>query len=474
MQRVWNKTNLVRLVCAVLLFIVSYSAVYLWHAMPVATGFSAKMMCSQVFLANRHPESVTRNELAKFPLYFTSVKIDPQTQTAEASILGFASQNAVFREGFGCALANQKSDLYFMGQSFSLKPRKQMETRELAWPMGEAVEAPPEGVDTIRLMGAIQEVFEPNGTDPYVLKKSSAVVVVYDGKIIAEKYAPGITPQTRHISWSIAKSLTNAMLGVVVKHKKLDVHWPVPIPQWQDDDRKHITIANLLRMDTGLHWMESYGGLSSVNTMIFKEADMGHYAMQFPLNEKPGETFKYSSGTTAILSSVIREAVGDGSYHDFAYEELFDKIGMHSLVMEVDESGTFVGSSYAFATARDYARFGLLYYQDGMWNGERILPEGWVTFSTTPSQSSQGRYGAKFWLNAGGNQKHPSGYNFPSLPRDTYAAIGLGGQYILVIPSKKLIVVRLAHEIDELRRDGDQNMLGMDTFVRNIIATLPS
>lgn len=473
MNKLWNRSNLIRLASLVFLFVASYAVIYVWNVMPLATGHSAKMMCSHVFLSERHPDSIKKNELAKFPFNYTSIEVDHQDRSAQASLFGFATQKASFKEGFGCSLVNPELSLTFLGQTYNLKPRQNKNGKDQLWPLGEKAGKPPVGLNVTHLMEAIQEVFEPNGDDPHVLRKSSAVIVVYDGQLIAEKYAHGVTSETRHISWSIAKSLTNAIVGLLVYKKDLKVTDKVPIDEWQKDERRNISYENLLCMDTGLDWLESYTGPSAVNTMMFRVADMGNYAMRFPLKDKPGENFMYSSGTTAILSSLIREHIKDENYHDFIYENLFDKIGMSSLVFETDPVGTYVGSSYAFATARDYARFGLLYYQDGMWNGERVLPEGWVDFSTTPTKSSEGRYGAKFWLNAGGNKKHPSGYNFPSLPRDTYAAIGLGGQYIIVVPSKKLVVVRMAFEFDELSRNGDQNMLGMDAFVKKIIETLP-
>jgi len=177
--------------------------------------------------------------------------------------------------------------------------------------------------------------------------------------------------------------------------------------------------------------------------MLFKKGDMGNFAAGMRMKDEPGKVFYYTSGNSNILSRVIRTVVGDSSYQLFPYRELFQPLGMYSAVLEADASGTFVGSSYMFANARDWARFGLLYANDGIWNGQRILPEGWVSASIKPAPAApQGEYGYQFWLNAG-QPGNPANRKFPGLPADLYYADGYEGQYVFIIPSKKLVVVRL-------------------------------
>jgi CubicO group peptidase (beta-lactamase class C family) len=177
--------------------------------------------------------------------------------------------------------------------------------------------------------------------------------------------------------------------------------------------------------------------------MFIKSDDKGGYAMSRKLAHKPGTFFQYSSGSTNIISKIIRLTVGDSLYHRLPHEKLFYKIGMTRAIMEPDASGTFVASSYSFASARDWARFGLLYLNDGVWNGERILPEGWVKYSVTPAPAAGlGRYGAHWWLNAG-EAGDPSRRKYPALPADTYWADGFEEQYVMVIPSRHLVIVRL-------------------------------
>ena len=182
---------------------------------------------------------------------------------------------------------------------------------------------------------------------------------------------------------------------------------------------------------------------SPATRMLYQEDDLPRYAMTFKLNEKPGEHFKYSSGTSNILSGIIREKTGTG-YYNFVYEKLLHKIGMNSAVMEPDAGGTFVGSSYCFASARDWARFGLLYLHDGVVNGERILPEGWVKYTATPASGAlKGEYGAQFWLNAG-QPGNPTNRTYPGVPTDCFYAEGYQGQQVFIIPSYDVVIVRLS------------------------------
>ncbi len=208
-------------------------------------------------------------------------------------------------------------------------------------------------------------------------------------------------------------------------------------------------------MTSGLWWWEFYGAPGDCTNMLFQEKSMGEYAATASLRHTPGKVFNYSSGTANILSFILRRAVGDEGYYRWPYEQLFYRIGMYNTVLEADADGTFVGSSYCYATARDWARFGLLYLHNGRWNGEAILPEGWVSFTR------QGQdYGAMWWLNRG----MPSHRRHPGLPADCYSCEGYEGQYIWVIPSKDLVVVRLACETGQ--------RLDPDAFLPSLIAAV--
>jgi CubicO group peptidase (beta-lactamase class C family) len=270
------------------------------------------------------------------------------------------------------------------------------------------------------------------------------VVVVYKGQIIAEKYAEGFDPFTPQIGWSMSKSITNAMVGVMVKKRGFDIFAPAPIPEWKssNDPRAKITTDQLLRMSSGLYWDENYSRESSATKMLYKSSDMGLYASSFDLDEEPDSAWYYSSGTSNILSRILRRELGE-DYLEWPHKEIFSKLGVGSVVFEVDASNAYVGSSYIWASPRDWARLGLLYLNDGVWNGERILPEGWVDYSRTPTPKSEMlQYGAAFWLNAG-DRENPTDRRLPDCPRDIYSMNGYEGQRVFILPTQDMIVVRL-------------------------------
>lgn len=290
----------------------------------------------------------------------------------------------------------------------------------------------PSGIDLQQLNMAMEQAFVD--TIPY--KGTFAVMVTYKGQPVAERYAEGFGPENLFLSWSMAKSFTNALTGIMVKEGKLELDAPADIEEWQQDERRHITIRHLMQMNSGLEWNEDYGNSSDVNNMLHKEGDMAKFAWSNPLEYRPGSVFEYASGSTNIVSSLMRKAIGnDADYLAFPREKLFNRIGMRSATFEVDASGTFVGSSYLYASLRDYTRFGLLYLNNGNWLGEQILPDDWVEYTTTAANGSDGNYGAFFWLNKTGKE-------YPDVPRDMFCCRGHDGQFIYIIPSKELVIVR--------------------------------
>jgi len=325
------------------------------------------------------------------------------------------------------------------------------------------------GIDAKRLPAALDEAFsEPGLENP---RKTRAVVVVYDGQLIAERYAPGFNKDMPLMGWSMSKSVTNALVGILVRQGRLDVTKPAPVPEWQKegDPRKSITLDQLLRMSSGLEFVEKYAPLYDATEMLYGSYDFGAYAADKPLETEPDGKWYYSSGTANIVARIVRHTVERNYryYYNFIFEELFEKIGMYSAVMEPDSSGTFVGSSYTMATPRDWARFGLLYFQDGVWRGERVLPDGWVKYSTTPTpKAPMGQYGRLFWLNAG-SPDDPNRRLWPSAPRDAFAAQGFQEQKLIIIPSRKLILVRLGATTDREAWD-------TDAFIKSILDCLPS
>jgi CubicO group peptidase (beta-lactamase class C family) len=304
-------------------------------------------------------------------------------------------------------------------------------------------------VDLAAVDRAVDAVFaEDPQAAPAALKRTRAVIVLVGGRIVAERYAPGISKDTRLISWSMAKSFTNALVGILSGQGRLDLMKPAPVPEWADpaDPRHGITIDMLLRMDSGLAFFENYTKepISDVNRMLLLSPDFAAYAARKPLAATPGSLWNYSSGSTNIVTRILRASIGDDpTYWAFPRAALFGPLGMRSAEFGVDATGSFVGSSYIYATARDFARFGLLCLQDGIWEGKRILPEGWMRYATTPTAPApKGQYGASFWLNAG-TPGRPSDRSYPDMPTDLYYADGFDGENIFVCPSLDLVAVRL-------------------------------
>lgn len=453
-----------RIFQVLLIIILGYGIYYLWQALPIISGYAAKDVCSCVMLGGRDPQDVIRQEIGKGFLSLASVAMDMTDSSATASVFGLARRKAIYRKGLGCTLVVEITEQELRNQKHRLPTTPQVNQDTIFWPDGNQLPLTiPAGIQTDKIARALMYAFEEPG--PEKLRRTRAIIIVYNGQLIAERYASGFTYNSRQLGWSMTKSITNAMVGILVKQGKLKLNATAPLPGWNTDERNKITLNDLMHMSSGLDWVENYAGPSSATNMLFKKKDAGLYAANAGVANPPGEVFYYSSGTTNIISRIVREAVGDENYYRFPYEEIFYRTAMLSMTLEPDPGGTFVGSSFSFATARDWARFGLLYLNDGVWNGERILPEGWVKYSTTPAAGAKmGEYGAQFWLNAGepGNPAHRV---LPDVPADTYWASGFEGQNVFIIPSKKLVVAKLSLT----QGDGLDN----NKFLAEVISALP-
>lgn len=448
---------------AIFLGALSYGVYYASQAFPIVTGYGAKNLCSCAYLSGRTEQSVLDNELSAFPLSIGTFELHPEDSSATASVFGFAKHKAIYRKGLGCTLLNEISEEELRNQKFNL-PKPLGNQDDIAWPMGNLTR------DTILpdvnyelLNKTIEDAFaEPGETKN---RRTRAILVLYDGQIIAEKYADGFDKNTRQLGWSMAKSVTNSLIGILVRDGKLSLNDAAPFAEWKNDNRANLTINNLMQMSSGLKWEENYSKPSDATNMLFKTKDAGLFASHATLTREPGKVFQYSSGTSNMLAWIVRNAVGDSAYYTFPTERLFKKTGMHSMILEPDAGGTYVGSSYAFATARDWARFGLLYLNDGMFNGDRILPEGWSEYSSTPCEGADmGQYGAQFWLNAG-SKTDVVKRMYPDVPADLFWADGYEGQNVFILPSKDLVVVKLSQS--------SGNYLDDNKFLADIIKALP-
>jgi hypothetical protein len=420
----------------------------------VATGYGAKCMASGIFVAGREALNIQENDLDYSIVKYTRSIIDYQEKSVTTTIWGLASQKAIYRDGLGCCLTTDE-DRNYTKPTHSPANFKTANSWKMAWPEGEGIGDTifPE-LDLTQLKNAINKAFDKRGIK---IQRTAAVVVIYKGRLVAEQYwrDQSIQPETKLWGWSMNKSIINALIGVMVKKGKLSLDASAPIEEWLNDQRKDITLNDLMHMSSGLSWNEDYGAISDVTTMLYRKRDVFKYARDFPLEKQPNSEWKYSSGTTNILSGIVRKTLkNDQLYLDLPYTEIFNKIGMHSMVFETDASGNYVGSSYGYATARDWAKFGQLYLQDGVWKGDSILPRDWVTYSATPAGTAKGIYGAQFWLNRSGE--------LPDAPTDMFSCKGHRGQRIFIVPSSHLVVVRLGFAEDHFNHN---------TFIGSILGS---
>lgn len=309
------------------------------------------------------------------------------------------------------------------------------------WPRGELDPR----VDSAALDALLDHAFAQ--PEPDDLDRTHAVVVVQRGEIVAERYAEGVDPDDTFRSWSMAKSITNALVGILVREGRLDITQPIRISEWASDDpRSRITVDQMLRMVDGLRFREAEhlgGGAvryyaaeeSDVIPMLFGDGrrDVAGFAATLPKLAEPEARWNYNSGASNLLARLVSESVGGGAdaMRDFMQHELFGPLGMRTASPVFDEAGNFVGSAHCPCSARDFARFGLLFLRDGVWEGRRILPEGWVDYCRTPSPQSDGLYGAHFWVIPG------------SL--GSFECHGAFGQRITIVPKLDLVSVRVGH-----------------------------
>ncbi|MBR4352642.1 MAG: serine hydrolase [Bacteroidales bacterium] len=419
-----KKKTILRILLAVLLAAILGGCVYLNSLMPIITGYAAKNLASDVFVSGREPADVEALDLNFSFIKFTRNKVDFENHTVTSRFLWSKSQ-ALYREGYGVTLLRGKNALA------RLQAQKYPDVVNIP---GPETLLPGDSALTARLAPIAKALVDDqayNGT-PF------AFIVVHQDGVVAERYREGITADTRLLSWSMGKSFTNALVGIMAGDGLVDIHAPMDIPEWQGDGRAAITLSDLMQMQSGLEWNENYGTRSDVNLMLHREEDMGLFALSKPLMAKPGTHWYYSSGSTNIIVRYLRgRFASEEEFLQYIHERLFDPLGIDNPCFEPDMSGTPVGSSYLYATARDFARLGHMYLHDGCVGDERLLPEHWVEYTTTPASDSKGGYGACFWLNRS--------KTYPSAPEDMYSCQGHDGQMIFIIPSKELVVVVLGY-----------------------------
>jgi len=397
----------------------------------VVTGFSSKNVASGVFLAHRTQESIEKGDNDIPSIDMAKNTINHNEKSVSSTVFGLKKRTAVFREGLGAVLLvdGVKKD--------TLKyeiPKRDFTKINKSYPYGDLPQK-----DTVLaevnyelVEKAVADAFDKQGE---AVKKTRSVLVLYKDHIIAEKYAEGFDVNTPMLGWSMTKSITATIYGILQKQGKININQSHLFKEWENDKRANITLSDLLHMNSGLEWDENYSELSGVTRMLFLDKDMSQRQRQKPAKYAPDTHWNYSSGTTNLLSGWLRtQFKTHQEYLDFWYTALLDKIGMHSALVETDLAGNYVGSSYGWATTRDWAKFGTLNLHYGNWDGAQIVDSTWVNYIKTPTNTSNGRYGAHFWLNAGGI--------YPDVPKDMFSCNGFQGQMVFMIPSKNLLVVR--------------------------------
>jgi CubicO group peptidase (beta-lactamase class C family) len=395
------------------------------------SGFSAKSIASGHFIDHRSQELIEQGDNDINLIDLAQNEIDESGQFATASVKGLKERKAIYREGLGATLINDDFDIT---QPY-LTPKREFLKNNLSFPYGdnESKNSVFSTIDYQKINQLVENAFDKKGEKT---KRTRALLIIYKDRIIAEKYDTGFTKNSKILGWSMTKSITATLFGILEKQKGFNIYQPAPIPEWANDDRKKITTNDLLHMNSGLEWDEHYDRICDATEMLFQAEDMTRVQLEKPLAFQPNTHWNYSSGTTNLLSGILRKQFKTHQeYLDFWYSALIDKIGMHSMLVETDMTGNYVGSSYGWATARDWAKFGLLYLHQGNWNGEQLFKPSWAKYVAKPTNTSNGRYGGQFWLNS-------SGY-FPDAPRDMYYASGFQGQMVAIFPSHDLVIVRM-------------------------------
>jgi CubicO group peptidase (beta-lactamase class C family) len=436
--------KILRRTFSALLLLLMAAALLLWLKPPallrVGANYSAKIVCSNVFLAARNPEEVLSLDV-QAPgialLKFMRVSVDRERGVVRAGFLGFIGDGlAQWRPGKGCTVVpDGKLDLQPPAPLSAPAPAPSAAaaaadlSSAASWPEGTAVHT-----DL-----SLDRVLE---NDALAGLGARAIVVVDHGRIVAERYALGFNAGTPLLGWSMTKTVMAGVIGMLVKDGKLKLDqagfWP------GNDGRERIRLSDLLAMSSGLQWNEAYGAVSDVTSMLYLQPDMAAFARAQPLAHPVGEAWSYSSGTALILSGIAEESAGE-DLAEFIKARLFGPLGVTSATIEQDEHGTLVGSSYMYATARDWARYGQFLLQDGVWQGHGLLPSGYVAMMATPVAASRGQYGqGQTWL--WGSDASTPGVNPDAafgIPADTFWMSGHDGQNIAIIKSRQLVIVRL-------------------------------
>ncbi|MEM1245292.1 MAG: serine hydrolase [Acidobacteriota bacterium] len=412
-----------------------------------SVALGAKLLCSGVFVAGREPDEFIERDLQAPEYTFhdwseTRVDVDREARRVTVEAPGTDARRAVYTGDQGCVLLPLLADDVF----FPPETIERQGAGSGGWP--EPASPPLAAEQQERLDEVLAGALEEREGQP--VQDTRALVVLRGDRLVAEAYAPGFDGSSRQIAWSMGKSVMAALVGTLVQADRLDVDAPAPVPAWQGDARSEITVTDLLQMSGGLDFNqfgtddpEYYTGEHHHELVYFGAVDVHDYVLDRPLAHEPGTHWAYRNTNPLALGAILQRLLEAEGASPLAYPQraLFDKIGARDFVLETDPYGHFLITGFVYGTAYDWARFGLLHLQDGVWQGERVLPEGWSRFVSTPAPAHpQQGYGAQFWLNAGGR--------YASWPKDAYWAAGWLSQMVLVVPSRDVVFVRLGHSAE--------------------------
>ena len=395
--------------------------------LPLASAYAAKIVCSNVFIAKRDVDEVIRTDLQfreGSAVKFMKIDVDTANRRVGAALLGlFAKRYAAYAEGRGCTLVSKDE----IPDRATIAPLPAPAMADALWPTGERIQRS----ENRRLQAVLNDsVLQGPGM--------RAIVVVHDGRIIAETYGDGFTASTPLLGWSMTKTVNAALVAMVIKDGKLSLDQRALFPQWAGDARAEISVADLMAMSSGLEWNEDQGIVTDSGRLEFLARDAAAFASARALLAAPGTKFHYGSGSSILLARLWQNAIGAAA-RTYPQERLFKPLGMTSAVLESDPSGTFLGDAFLYANAHDWARFGEFLRLGGQWDGQQILPSGFVDYMRSPVPASDEGHGpvygrGQLWLAAG------LGF---SLPADAFMLNGILRQTITIIPSHRLVILRM-------------------------------
>lgn len=408
-------------IAILLLLLVVIAYIVVLPKTPVLTGYASRMICTCHFAQNRSLDQIQTEDLGFSLFNYVTSNINEEDQSVTSSIFGFTHKTSKYIPGNGCVLLKEdQSDIY------DITLPNIIDTFQ--WNVSNRLTATQKAlIDDM--------VFDKEGAEEKVLKSRSCLILHKDS-IIYERYTSGFDKDTPQLGWSMTKSVMSTLIGLKIQDQKTSLQEDHLYNYW-DKDRSTITVEDLLHMRSGLEWTEDYASVCPATIMLFDSKDMAEYASRLPLESPVGSTFEYSSGTSNILADLVyKYSDNKDDYLRFPYERLFKPLGMKSAFIEVDESGNFVGSSYMYASTRDWTKYGLLYLNRGYFDGLQVLDSSWVDYTFESDPVSNGIYGAQFWH----NDDHIS---LPNTSEDLIFADGFQGQRVFILPNEDLIIVRL-------------------------------